>query len=101
MTTAQTLGVTEPNRLRADASARQERRPCCICGPVYPTALRHARKRLCIERRDGRLEVRLKTAGWNELVRWILAWQPDVKVLAPLALRRRVVEKMQAGIAAK
>jgi len=54
-----------------------------------------------IERRGGSLEVRLKTAGWKELVRWILSWQPDVKVLAPVTLRQRVLEKLRAGIAAK
>ena len=34
------------------------------------------------KRRDGRVEMRLKTTGRKELVRWVLSWMPDVKVLA-------------------
>ena len=37
-------------------------------------------------------------AGWKELVRWILSWQPDVRVLAPAALRARVLEKLEQGL---
>ncbi len=52
-----------------------------------------------IERRDGGIELRMKTAGWKELVRWILSWQPDVKVLAPAKLRKRITEKIQQAYA--
>jgi len=51
-----------------------------------------------LERKNGSLELRLKTAGWKELVRWILSWQPDVKVLAPARLRERVRLKMRQGL---
>jgi predicted DNA-binding transcriptional regulator YafY len=54
-----------------------------------------------IGRKAGRLELRLKTAGWKELVRWILSWQPDVQVLAPARLRDRVLEKMRQGLEKK
>jgi len=54
-----------------------------------------------VERRNGSLELRLKTAGWKELVRWILSWQPDVKVLAPGSLRERIVFKMKEGLCAQ
>jgi predicted DNA-binding transcriptional regulator YafY len=54
-----------------------------------------------IDRKGGALELRLKTAGWKELVRWILSWQPDVKVLAPQALRDRVAVKLKQGLAAQ
>ena len=50
------------------------------------------------DRRDGTLELRIRTAGWKELVRWILSWQPDVKVLAPARLRARVQEKMRQAL---
>lgn len=49
-------------------------------------------------RPDGRLDVRMVTRGWKELVRWILSWQPDVEVLSPVILRNRVIEKMQEGL---
>jgi predicted DNA-binding transcriptional regulator YafY len=52
-----------------------------------------------IERRDGCVEVRFETAGWKELVRWILSWQPDVRVLSPKRLRDRVREKMAQALA--
>lgn len=52
-----------------------------------------------VEKRDGSLELRFETAGWKELVRWILSWQPDVKVLTPKKLRDRVAEKMRQGLA--
>lgn len=49
-------------------------------------------------RKNGSLELRMETAGWKELVRWVLSWQPDVRVLAPKKLRDRVEEKMQAAL---
>ena len=50
---------------------------------------------------DGRVEMRLETTGHKELVRWILSWMPDVKVLAPLSLRDRVAEKLRDGLRAQ
>jgi len=50
------------------------------------------------ERADGSLQVELTTTGRKELVRWILSWMPEVQVIAPVDLRRRVVKRMQAGI---
>ena len=40
----------------------------------------------------------MQTRGWKELVRFVLSWQPDVQVLRPIALRERVIEKMQDGL---
>ena len=51
-----------------------------------------------IERKNGGLELRMQTSGWKELVRLILSWQPDVKVLAPRRLRDRVEEKMRIAL---
>jgi predicted DNA-binding transcriptional regulator YafY len=42
--------------------------------------------------------MRLETTGRKELVRWVLSWIPDVKVLAPKSLRDRIVEKLQDGL---
>ena len=50
------------------------------------------------DRRDGSVELRFETAGWNELVRWVLSWQPDVNVLSPKRLRERVREKLELGL---
>jgi len=47
---------------------------------------------------DGRVEMRLETTGRKELVRWILSWMPDVKVLAPKSLRDRIAEKLRDGL---
>jgi len=52
-------------------------------------------------RRDGRVEMRLETTGRKELVRWVLSWMPDVKVLAPKSLRDRIVEKLRDGLRAQ
>jgi len=52
-------------------------------------------------RRDGTLDLFMKTRGWKELVRWVLSWQPDVKVIQPPALQARVKEKLKAGLRAK
>jgi len=49
-------------------------------------------------RPDGRVELRLATTGRKELVRWILSWMPDVKVLAPRSLRDRVAVKLRDGL---
>jgi len=52
-------------------------------------------------RQDGRVEMRLETTGRKELVRWILSWMPDVKVLAPKSLRDRIAEKLRDGLRAQ
>lgn len=54
-----------------------------------------------VERRDGRVELRLRTAGWKELVRWVLSWQPDCRVISPKRLRLRVEEKMREAASGK
>ena len=51
-----------------------------------------------VEKRDGGIELSLETAGWKELVRWILSWQPDVKVISPKRLRDRIREKMEEAL---
>jgi predicted DNA-binding transcriptional regulator YafY len=47
---------------------------------------------------DGSLEMRLTTSGRKELIRWILSWMPDVEVLEPPELRKRVAEKLRQGL---
>jgi predicted DNA-binding transcriptional regulator YafY len=49
-------------------------------------------------RRDGRVEMRFETTGRKQVVRWVLSWMPDVKVLSPKSLRDRVCEKLEAGL---
>ena len=46
-------------------------------------------------RRDGSLELSFETTGWKELVRWILSWQPDVRVLSPKRLRERPLRSLR------
>ena len=57
----------------------------------------HATQKV-VEKRDGGVELSFETAGWKELVRWVLSWQPDVTVLSPKRLRERVEEKMRQGL---
>jgi predicted DNA-binding transcriptional regulator YafY len=45
--------------------------------------------------------MRLETTGRKELIRWILSWMPDVKVLEPKRLRDRSMEKLRKGRQAK
>jgi len=52
-------------------------------------------------RADGCVEMRLDTTGRKELVRWVLSWMPDVKVLAPKSLRDRIAEKLRDGLRAQ
>lgn len=52
-------------------------------------------------RPDGRVEMRLETTGRKELVRWVLSWMPDVKVLAPKSLKDRITEKLWDGLRAQ
>ena len=49
------------------------------------------------EEEDGSLEMRLVTSGRKELIRWILSWTPDVEVLAPEELKKRIAEKLRLG----
>jgi len=48
--------------------------------------------------RDGRVELRLETTGRKELVRWVLSWMPDLRVLAPKSLRDRIAIKLEEGL---
>ena len=48
--------------------------------------------------RDGCVGMRFETTGRKQVVRWILSWMPDVKVLAPKSLRDRVREKLLDGL---
>jgi predicted DNA-binding transcriptional regulator YafY len=52
-----------------------------------------------IRRTDGRVEMRMETSGRKELIRWVLSWMPDVRVLAPKSLRERIEEKLRDGLA--
>jgi len=52
-------------------------------------------------RPNGRVEMRMETTGRKELVRWVLSWMPDVKVLAPKSLRDRITEKLRDGLQAQ
>jgi len=49
-------------------------------------------------KKNGSMDMKFSTKGWKELVRWILSWQPDVEVLAPIELRERVRAKMRQGL---
>ncbi len=50
------------------------------------------------EHRDGSLEMRIETSGHKELVRWVLSWMPDVRVLAPKSLRDGIALKLAEGL---
>lgn len=52
-------------------------------------------------RSDDRVEMCIETTGRKELVRWVLSWMPDVKVLAPRSLRYRITDKLRDGIRAQ
>jgi len=52
-------------------------------------------------RQDGCVEMRMETTGRKELVRWVLSWMPDVKVLAPKSLLDRIEEKLRDGLRAQ
>jgi predicted DNA-binding transcriptional regulator YafY len=52
-------------------------------------------------RRDGSVDIAFTTRGRKEVVRWVLSWQPDLKVLSPASLGKRVREKMEEGIRAR
>jgi predicted DNA-binding transcriptional regulator YafY len=51
-----------------------------------------------VQKRNGDVVLSFETAGWKELVRWVLSWQPDVKVLTPKRLAERIREKMRLGL---
>ena len=52
-----------------------------------------------IQRPGGRVEMRMETSGRKELIRWVLSWMPDVRVLAPKVLKQRIEEKLRDGLA--
>ena len=54
-----------------------------------------------VNKRDGSIELSFETAGWKDLVRWILSWQPDVQVIAPTRLRERIELKMRQALGEK
>ncbi len=50
------------------------------------------------QRPDGRVEMCMATSGRQELIRWVLSWMPDVRVLAPKSLKDRIEEKLRDGL---
>ena len=68
---------------------------------VYITERQWHRSQEFRTRADGRVEMRLETTGRKELVRWILSWMPDVKILTPKSLRDRIEEKLRDGLRAQ
>jgi len=68
---------------------------------VYITERQWHRSQEFRTRPDGRVEMRLETTGRKELVRWILSWMPDVKILTPKSLRDRIEEKLRDGLRAQ
>ena len=52
-------------------------------------------------RRDGHVEMRMETTDRKELIRWVLSWMPDVKVVTPKSLRDRITEKLRDGLQAQ
>ena len=53
------------------------------------------------KQRDGRVEIRMGTTGRKQLVRWVLSWMPDVKVLGPKSLHDRIRQNLQDGLRAQ
>jgi len=70
-----------------------------VAGYVRERVWHHSQK--IVERKDGSVELRIETAGWKQVVRWVLSWQPDCRVLSPKRLRLRVEEKMRRGLHAQ
>ena len=48
--------------------------------------------------RKCRVELHMETIGRKELVRWVLTWMPEVRVLAPQSLRDRIALKLEEGL---
>jgi predicted DNA-binding transcriptional regulator YafY len=65
---------------------------------VYITERQWHPSQECHMRRDGRVEMSFETTGRKQVIRWVLSWMPDVKVLAPKSLRDRVSDKLEAGL---
>jgi len=67
-----------------------------VAGYVRERVWHHSQK--IVERRDGSVELRIETGGWKQVVRWVLSWQPDCRVLRPKRLRLRIEEKMHQAL---
>ena len=65
---------------------------------VYITERQWHPSQVFQRRRDGRVLMRFETTGRKQVIRWVLSWMPDVKVLGPKILRDRVSEKLQDGL---
>jgi predicted DNA-binding transcriptional regulator YafY len=40
----------------------------------------------------------METTGHKELVRWILSWMPELKVLGPAEIKTKVVTGLKGGL---
>jgi len=67
-----------------------------VAGYVRERVWHHSQK--IVQRKDGSIELRIETAGWKQVVRWVLSWQPDCRVLSPKRLRLRIEEKMRQAL---
>ena len=65
---------------------------------VYISERQGHHSQVLMKRRDGRVELRMETTERKELVRWVLFWMPDVRVLAPKSLRDRIPLKLEEGL---
>ncbi len=85
------VGVLPEDRVRLDPEVWAKL-------AVYITERQWHPSQEFLTRPDGRIEMRLETAGRKELVRWVLSWMPDVKVIVPKSLRDRITEKLRDGL---
>ena len=84
------LGVDLQERVEVRLQAPPQRRGFRVAGAL--DLLRHAPQ--C--RKE--VELRMETTGRKELVRWVLSWMPEVRVLAPKSLRDRIALKLEEGL---
>ena len=78
---------------------------CCVrllCSPEVATYIAERTwhpSQVCKLRKDGSLELRFQSSGGIEIQKFVLSWQPHIRVLAPEGLRRRVVDALRRGLA--
>jgi predicted DNA-binding transcriptional regulator YafY len=73
-----------------------------LCSPIvaaYVAERTWHPSQKCRFRKDGSLELCFRSRGGIEIERFVLSWQPHIRVLAPARLRRRIVEALQRGAA--
>jgi WYL domain len=71
---------------------------CCSCCDSYIQERQWAPDQKITKRKDGSIELLIKTSGWYDVKKWILSFGAEAELLEPEALRQEVLGVLSAAV---